>query len=124
MMLNAGGDPKLQINNVCSLFTRHPETLQDLPPAEFAGHMRPCATTAPTCSSAGGQGSKYHCANELNLFFQVYGERNGTVHPRHSAQMDPLFTQPKGNPLSPACLGPRAAGVLIGPRAAAGRAMC
>ncbi len=98
-MSRTDGDEAVQINNVCGLFTQHPETLEHLPLRPFASRLRPLRYHgANLFICRDGQGSKYHCANELNLFFQVHGEKEWHfVHPRHSAQMAPLFTQPKGN---------------------------
>ncbi|MEM7518055.1 MAG: cupin-like domain-containing protein, partial [Planctomycetota bacterium] len=48
--------------------------------------------------SGEGDGSGYHCANEVNFFFQVYGEKEWFfVHPRYTTQMDPRFTTPRCN---------------------------
>ena len=93
------GDANIQINNVCSLFSERPELLEDLPIQDLASRVKGLRYHgANLFVCRGGYGSKYHCANELNFFCQIYGQKEWFfVHPRHAPQMDPLFTAPKGN---------------------------
>jgi hypothetical protein len=95
--MKAGRSPGLQINNVCALLTDPDGMLNDLPIKRFAKLAQPVryhGANLFVCRS--GDGSKYHCANELNFFFQVVGRKEWHfVHPRFTPNMDPSLTVPR-----------------------------
>ncbi|MEZ6018474.1 MAG: cupin-like domain-containing protein [Planctomycetota bacterium] len=94
-----GDKPEIQVNNVCDLLTAPHGLLRELPIAKLRGQVRSVRYHGANLFICGaGNGSKYHCANELNFFFQVYGEKEWFfVHPKYTPQMDPHFTQPRCN---------------------------
>ncbi|MEM9800199.1 MAG: cupin-like domain-containing protein [Planctomycetota bacterium] len=97
--IREGRDPTLQVNNYCDVLTDPNGLLADLPIARMATLAAPLRYHgANLFVCRGGNGSKYHCANELNLFFQVEGEKEWSfVHPRYTPRMDPHFTVPRCN---------------------------
>ncbi|MEM9379892.1 MAG: cupin-like domain-containing protein [Planctomycetota bacterium] len=112
-----GRDPKLQINNFCDVLTDPEGLLADLPietMASLTPSLRYHGANLFVCRE--GNGSKYHCANELNFFFQVVGEKEWNfVHPRFTPRMDPHFTVPRCNYFgSGLAWGEHPAGVPIG----------
>ena len=98
-IIEEDGDRQIQINNVCSLLSQRGELLDELDLDSYRKAIKSIryhGSNIFVCR--GDNGSKYHCANEVNLFFQVYGRKEWFfVHPRYTSAMDPLFTMPKGN---------------------------
>ncbi len=91
------GSSDAQINNVCDVLLGDQGLLQDLPleaMARLAPSLRYHGANLFVCGAGGG--SKYHCANEVNFFFQVHGEKEWSfIHPSYSPQMDPQLTLPR-----------------------------
>jgi hypothetical protein len=88
---------EVQINNACDVLQAGEGLLDQLPleaMARRAPSLRYHGANLFVCGAGGG--SKYHCANEVNFFFQVHGEKEWNfIHPRYTSLMDPKFTLPR-----------------------------
>lgn len=95
--IEAGGQENIQVNNVCSLLTDPEGLIRELPLDRLRSRVPSVRYHGANLLVAGpDNGSKYHCANELNFFFQVLGEKEWFfVHPRFTPWMNPHFTVPR-----------------------------
>jgi hypothetical protein len=93
-----GTSQRLYVRNATDLFRAHPELLDELNCEEFARQMGGRGTMFTGVQLFLGvhatTGTDFHCANNLNLFYQIEGRKLWRfVHPEHSWMMYPLMNR-------------------------------
>jgi len=81
------------IENLSDIFNEFPQLHDELGLDRIAEHFKGFATyhqIAQLFFGGRGTGAAFHCANELNCFFNIYGQKHWTfVHPRYGFAMYP-----------------------------------
>lgn len=79
------------LENLSDIFNTHPELHSDIGLDKVGGFLEGFATyhkIAQLFIGGAGTGAVFHCANELNCFLNIYGQKEWTfVHPKYSAAM-------------------------------------
>lgn len=87
----AGSKSRAYIENLSDIFNEYPELHDQLGLDKVAGYLGDYASyhkIAQLFFGGPGTGAVYHCANELNCFLNIYGEKQWTfVHPKYSIAM-------------------------------------
>lgn len=87
-----GSKGREYIENLSDIFNAFPELHDDIGIEQLAGLLDGYATyhkIAQFFLGGLGTGAVFHCANELNLFLNIYGNKRWTfVHPKYAVAMD------------------------------------
>lgn len=87
----AGDISRAYLENLSDIFNSHPELHQQIGLSEvdsFLGDFASYHKIAQLFIGGAGTGAVFHCANELNCFINIYGQKEWTfVHPKYSAAM-------------------------------------
>ena len=83
------------VENLSDIFNAFPELHEQLGLDRIAAHFEGFATyhqIAQLFFGGRGTGAAFHCANELNVFFNIYGQKRWTfVHPKYMFAMSPTL---------------------------------
>ncbi|QQR88685.1 MAG: cupin-like domain-containing protein [Myxococcales bacterium] len=83
------------VSNWADVFNDNPELKSDLPLEELSEFVGVENLGAQLFMGAGSRGTNFHCANVINFFCQIWGEKTWWfVHPKHSSYMEPLKSHP------------------------------
>lgn len=87
----AGDKTRTYVENLSDIFNRYPELHDQLEldrVAQFLSGIASYHRIAQLFIGGPGTGAAFHCANELNCFFNIYGQKKWTfVHPKYAAAM-------------------------------------
>ena len=86
-----GNINRAYLENLSDIFNAHPELHQQAgldKIGEYLGDVGNYHRIAQLFIGGPGTGAVYHCANELNCFLNIYGQKKWTfAHPKYSAAM-------------------------------------
>jgi hypothetical protein len=87
----AGDKSRAYVENLSDIFNSFPELHDQIGLDHVADYLGDAASyhkIAQLFIGGPGTGAAFHCANELNCFLQIYGQKKWTfVHPRYSFAM-------------------------------------
>lgn len=91
----SGKDEARYAHNIANIFNDHPDLEAQLELERFTPHLGPGRHIGTHLFIGGSKtGTAFHCANNLNIFFNIYGEKEWFfVHPKHSFWMYGLLQE-------------------------------
>ena len=96
-------EENLYAQNIANIFNDHPDLEGELELERFLPISAGAGTWGRTCFIGGSKtGTNFHCANNLNIFFNVHGRKEWFfVHPKHTFWMYGLLHKTGGYGDSP-----------------------
>ena len=88
-----GKEESRYAHNIANIFNEHPDLEAQLELDRFLPHLGPGRHLGTHLFIGGSKtGTAFHCANNLNVFFNIYGEKDWFfVHPKHAFWMYGVF---------------------------------